>query len=100
MSACPEFPSIDPLRDTRKVTAMLPGLSSAECQVAWSRHQQLVREGLHEQVMANCLPAPASVRLTLSVIRDRCQALLIGAWRSLQEVRISANKRIGQVAAQ
>src|SRR4051812_9831301 len=100
ISACPDDPSIKPSQDSRKANDMLPGLSSVEGQVAWIRHQQLVKEGLHEQFMATHLPVPASAHSPRSVIRDRWTALLVGAWRSLHDVLFGATKGAGHITAQ
>ena len=99
MSACPDGPRINRSPDSRKANDMLPGLNPTDCQVAWVRHQHMVKDGLDEQFKTAHLPAHWSTRTTLNAIRARWNALLIVARRSLPDVRLGASKRIEPATA-
>jgi hypothetical protein len=99
MRACPADPGSHPSQGRERGNTMLPGLSSADCQVAWILHQQLVKDGLHEQFMATLSPAPGNARPQRRSIRHQLGAFLSRSWRSLQDMRTNPSKSFGQVMA-
>jgi hypothetical protein len=84
---------------SRKANAMIPGINATDCQVALFHYQQLVKDGLRGQLIANQLATPASCRPMVGAIRHQLGALLTGIWRSLLNVRTDASKGFGQVMA-
>lgn len=99
MRVCPASPGSHLSQGRERGNTMLPGLSSAECQVAWIYHQQLIKDGLHEQFMATLSPAPANARPRRHSIRYQLGAFLSLSWRSLQDMRTNPRKGFGQVMA-
>ena len=81
--------------DTREGTAMYPGLSESDCQVAGFRYQQLLAEGRHQQGVASVLPASGGMRAVSLSLRQQCGALLVRAGEHLQSVGAATREGLG-----
>src|SRR5215213_2408533 len=85
MRLCSGRPSSGPrIENRREGTAMYPGLSDADCQVARFHFQQLVDEGQRQQVSAGARPISAVTRVVYGFVRHQIGALLLVAGRRLQ----------------
>ncbi len=72
--------------DTREGTAMYPGLSEADCQVAGFRYRQLVSEGQHRQFIANARPASADTFSASARFQQRLGTFLVRAADRFQDL--------------